>query len=317
MPNLRSLPGSPLLLALAVAATIAAASAPAQAETCAPTDESALPDALPMRDFAVRLGARIDACATDARRPDAERFCAERGLECSAARIRDYVRIRTLFEMTRDGGPFRLRWSITDRYPTARHIWSAWRKSPPLASSAEPSATAECDELSALFAGLSRRLDVRGVGIFWPTSNHAIAAWDVTPTVRVLVPTTQIFLSCDATFDRTTFVPSTQRFVYELRLTDVPDTAPVPRPLAVFLLDQVAHYAGASLDVLAMLRTHRALRFGSSVPASCGADAAAAAKALRARPLSPADRRALVRYASTELGLTAPSPEVALDRLAR
>ncbi|MGK3996975.1 hypothetical protein [Sorangium sp. So ce1024] len=313
--RLRSGPQS--LIAIAFAAALAASGAPARAETCSSTEGDALPDALPMRDFAVRLGARIDACATDARRPDAERFCAEHGLECSAARVRDYVRVRTLFEMTRDGGPFRLRWSITDREPTARHIWAAWRQRPPLASSAEPSATAECDELSALFAGLARRLDVRGVGLFWPTSNHAIAAWDVTPTVRVLVPTSQIFLACDATFDRTTFSPSKQRFVYELGPAGAPDTLSVPRPLAAFLLDQVAHYAGASLDVLAMIRTHRALRFDSSVPASCGADVAAAAKALRARPLSLSDRRALTRYGSTELGLSAPSAEATLDRLAR
>ncbi|WP_437909733.1 hypothetical protein WME95_18730 [Sorangium sp. So ce327] len=317
MPNRRSLPGPHHLLALALAAALTAPAATARAEACAATESQALPDALPMRDFAARLGERIDACAADARRPDAERFCAEHGLECGAGRVRDYVRVRTLFEMTRDGGPFRLRWSITDRNPTAWHIWAAWRQSPPLASSAGPSATAECDELSALFAGLARRLDVRGVGLFWPTWNHTIAAWDVAPSVRVLVPTSQIFLSCDATFDRTTFLPSKQRFVYELRVTDALDSVPVPRPLAAFLLDQVAHYAGASLDVLAMIRTHRALRYGSSVPASCGEGAAAAAKALHARPLSPADRRALARYGATELGLAAPSAEAALAQIAR
>lgn len=317
MPNRRSPPGPRHLFALAFAAALAAPAAAARGETCTSTEREALPDALPMRDFAVRLGARIDACATDARHPDAERFCAEHRIECSAARIRDYVRVRTLFEMTRDGGPFRLRWSITDRDPTAKHIWAAWRQSPPLASSAAPSAKAECDELSALFAGLARRLDVRGVGLFWPTSNHTIAAWDVAPAVRVLVPTSQIFLACNATFDRTSFSPSKQRVVYELRATDVPDAFPVPRALATFLLDQIAYYAGASLDVLAMLRTHRALRFDSSLPAACGIDAAAAAKALRARPLSPPDRQALTRYGSTELGLTAPSAEETLARLAR
>ncbi|WP_437603204.1 hypothetical protein WMF28_16465 [Sorangium sp. So ce590] len=320
MPYRRLPPGTRHLLALALAAALAAPAAPAHAETCTSTERKALPDALPMRDFAMRLGARIDACATEARRPDAERFCAEHRIECSAARVRDFVRVRTLFEMTRDGGPFRLRWSITDRDPTARHIWAAWRQAPPLASSDAPSATAECDELSALFAGLARRLDVRGVGLFWPTSNHTIAAWDVTPAVRVLVPTSQIFLGCDATFDQTTFLPSKQRVVYELRATDVPDAVPVPRALATFLLDQIEHYAGASLDMLAMLRTHRALRFDSSLPAACGAYAAAAAKSLRARPLSPPDRRALMRYGSTELGLAglaAPSVEETLERLAR
>ncbi|WP_437971260.1 hypothetical protein WMF04_19055 [Sorangium sp. So ce260] len=317
MPYRRVRPGPHHQLALAFAAALAASAAPAHAEICTSTEREALPDALSMRDFITRLGARIDACATDARHPDAERFCAEHGIECSAARVHDYVRVRTLFEMTRDGGPYRLRWSITNRDPTARHIWAAWRHTPPPASSAAPSATAECDELSALFAGLARRLDVRGVGLFWPTSNHTIAAWDVSPAVRVLVPTSQIFLACDATFDRTTFLSSKQRVVYEIRPADVPDALPVPRALATFLLDQVAYYAGASLDVLAMIRTHRALRFDSSIPAACGDNIAAAVKGLRARPLSPPDRRALTRYGSTELGLAAPSAEETLERLAR
>lgn len=305
-------PPRALVVALGLAATLAPRAA--RAEPCPLEPDPGAPP-VPMKAFAERLRARVDACATEARRPDAKRFCAEHGLDCTEERVRDYTRLRTLFELTRDGGPFRLRWAVTDREPTARHVWKAWSTSPPEVQSGRASATAECDELSAVLAGLARRLGVRRVGLFWPTWNHTIAAWDAAPGVRVLLPTSQIFLGCDATFDRTAFSPATQRTVYEMSPGDVPDGFLLPHALATFLLDQVAHYGGASLEVLGLLRTDRAIRLGSSVPASCGDDARAAARALRARPLDAGDRRALERYGRTELG--GVGADVALERLGR
>ena len=53
-----------------------------------------------------------------------------------------------------------------------------------------PSATAECDELSALFAFFTHRLGVDDVGLFWPTGNHVVAVWTVEGSegpVRIVV----------------------------------------------------------------------------------------------------------------------------------
>lgn len=294
---------------LLVAALVLTIPTRAHATPCAP---EAPPDApLTMKAFATRLGARIDACAAEARGPDARRFLERHHLDETPERVRDYVVVRTLFELARDGGPWRLRWAVTNREPSAKDLWRAWVSAPPDDAGTGASATAECDELSALHAGLARRLGVRGVGLFWPTWNHTITAWEPAPKVRVLLPTTQIFQPCDATFDDTTFDGTVQKTVFEFPAGDVPDRFVVPAKLAVFLLDQVTQYAGASLDVLATLRIRRAIRLGSSVPASCDSGAAA----LRSRSLGPADVRALERYGSAELGLASPSAAAVLARL--
>lgn len=285
---------------LAVAVLLSAA--PVRAAPCADAPDP-LPDAIPFRDLATRLDVRIVACASDARRGDANAFFARHALDSTDARMREYVVVRSLFELTRDGGPFRLRWDVTNRDPTAKHVWTALASSPPATTSAAASATAECDELSAVFAGLARRMGVTNVGLFWPTWNHTIAAWEPAPGVRVLVPTSQIFLGCDDTFDATSFDPTKQKTVFSFPANDVASAFPIPRALARFLLDQTTAYAGASLDVLGVLRTHRALRLGSSVPASCRAEIAPAALAVAARVPTAEDTRALVRYGTTELAL--------------
>lgn len=270
---------------------------------------------VPMRELASRMRERIDACATEARRGDAARFCARHGLSCTAELERDYVRVHTLFELTRDGGPFRVRWAITNREPSAREIWKAWQASAPAVVSTAPSVTAECDEISALFAGLARKMGVRGVGLFWPRWNHTIAAWEPAPGVRVLVPTTQIFLRCEDTLDATSFASSAQKTVFEFPSGDVPDTLVVPRDVAAFLLEQTAHYAAARAEVLAAIRASRAVRIGSSVGEGCVGPALDRASVGGA--LTDGDRRALVRYGTTELGLSSPSAEAVLAAMRR
>jgi hypothetical protein len=91
----------------------------------------------------------------------------------------------------------------------------------------------------------------------------------------------------------------------------------LPAGLTTFLLDQVTHHAGASLEILEALRLHRAIALGSSVPASCGADVAGRARDAQGRGLTGGDRRALLRYAATELGLTTSSAEEVLAQMAR
>lgn len=295
----------------ATALTLAGARADA---ACGRTDVATLPDRVPMKDLGEALRDRIESCGTKARRPDGVAFLAAHQLSATEERLRDYTRVRTLFEMTRDGGPWRVRWAITNQDATAKNVWATWsRATPPTAGGA--SATAECDEISALFAGLVRRTGTRGVGLFWPTWNHTIAAWDLAPGARVLIPTTQIFLECDDTFDHApAFSPTKQRTVYEFPASDVPDRTPVPRSVAAFLLDQVTDYAPASLDVLAVIRAHRALGYGSSVSAGCRDGMVRRARELGGRALPPEDRAALTRYAE-ELGLRAPTAEAALAAL--
>lgn len=80
----------------------------------------------------------------------------------------DFVRVRTMFEATRSGGLWRLRWDITHQKPNSTRIWTQWqrlRHADPLARP-DASAVAECDELSALLAYCCRQLGVRGIGLF-------------------------------------------------------------------------------------------------------------------------------------------------------
>lgn len=263
---------------------------------------SGSPAPMKLGRFVSQLADRIDACATEARRPDAARFFATHGIAMAESGEHEYVRMRTLFELTRDGGPFRIRWAVTNEEPTSKKVWAAWRASPPPSTSTMPSATAECDEISALFANLARKMGVRRVGLFWPTWNHTIAAWEPELGVRVLIPTTQVFLGCEDTFDATSFSSSSQKVVYEFPSSDMPDSTEVPAQLSSFLLDQTTHYAGASLEVLSAIRAHRAVRLGSSVNPICAGRALARVQAAGA--LSARDDRALLRYGVTELGVS-------------
>jgi hypothetical protein len=230
--------------------------------------------------------------------------------------FRDFVRARVLFEATRDGGLFRLKWAVTDQEPGSRRIWQIWRVK--TAFFGPPTAVAECDEISGLYAFLAKRVGVRAVGLFYPTYNHTIAAWEPlglgkpNPSHRILIPTTQIFLSCEAGFDQTSFDPRTQR-VWEYPLRDVRDDTVLPDELVAFLLGQIDAYGGASPDLLALMRLDRAVRFGSST-GPCTDTRLSLAHALRAQGLSTADRVALEHYARRELEAELRS-DAALDAI--
>lgn len=182
----------------------------------------------------------------------------------TASRIRpgsvsypDYVRVRLLYEASRDAGFWNLHWTITDRPPNSDNIWRQWgavRAPSPLT----PTASAECDELSALYAFLAGRAGVKGVGLFWPFPNHTVAVWVVrpadAPVVRVVVPTSQIFLTAADSLDTRTFDPWRQKSIYEYTRRDVADAYELPRPLSDFFLSQLDKYAGASDATLQQLR---------------------------------------------------------------
>lgn len=184
-------------------------------------------------------------------------FISAHNLSPDGVRYSDYVLIRLFFEATRDAGLWNVHWSITDQPPNSDNVWRQWRalKKP---SSWEPTATAECDELSALFAFLVERAGVRSVGLFWPASNHTVAVWVVRPAsgkvIRVVVPTSQIFLTETDYFDTKKFDPWRQKTIYEYTRRDVPDSFELPKPLADFFLHQLDKYAGATDATLQRLR---------------------------------------------------------------
>jgi hypothetical protein len=184
-------------------------------------------------------------------------FVKNHHLGPDSVRYSDFVIVRLLFEATRDAGFWNMHWSITDQPPNSDRIWSQW-KAVQRPTVSVPTATAECDELSALYAFLVERAGVIGVGLFWPAANHTVAVWMLKPTsgpvIRVVVPTSQIFLEETDTFDTRKFDPWRQKTIYEYTRRDVPGTFEVPKPLADFFLKQIDIYGGASDATLQRLR---------------------------------------------------------------
>src|SRR6266700_180898 len=184
-------------------------------------------------------------------------FISAHKLSPKSIRYSDYVVVRLLFEATRDAGLWNLHWAITDQPPNSDNIWHQWRNIKN-ASALTPTATAECDELSALYAFLVERAGVKSVGLFWPAANHTVAVWVVQPAtgpaVRVVVPTSQIFLDETDSFDTRKFNPWRQKTIYEYTRRDAPDSFELPQPLFAFFLQQVDKYGGASDPTLQQLR---------------------------------------------------------------
>jgi hypothetical protein len=184
-------------------------------------------------------------------------FTAAHAIRPESVSYPDYVVVRLLYEATRDAGFWNLRWTITDQEPNSDRIWSQWR-AVTAPSSSTPTASAECDELSALYAFLAGRAGITGVGLFWPFANHTVAVWVVRPAdgrvVRLVVPTSQIFLDETDSLDTRKFDPWRQKTIYEYRRRDVADSLELPQPLADFFLAQVDKYAGASDSTLQHLR---------------------------------------------------------------
>lgn len=174
----------------------------------------------------------------------------------------EYSRVRLAFEATRDGGLWGLRWDITNRDPTERFAWSSllsWHGE-------EVTAVAECDELSALFASLARAMGVGEVGLFWPTKNHTVAVWTTpgkTGPVRVVVPTSQIFLSGGETLGTGGFDPWTQRTIYRYGTKALPLNAELTPEVYHRLRAGLAESARPAAE-LQRQRDARAVRVGGS-----------------------------------------------------
>jgi hypothetical protein len=169
----------------------------------------------------------------------------------------DFVVVRFLYEATRDAGLWNMHWTITNMPPNSDRVWSQWKEAR-IVSPRTPTASAECDELSALFAFLVERTGVRRVGLFWPYPNHTVAVWVLHPAngaeVRVVVPTSQIFLDVNDSFATKKFNAWHQKTIFEYKRRDAPDTFELPKPLFDFFLQQIEKYAGASDSTLQEIR---------------------------------------------------------------
>ncbi len=298
------------------------AAAPAVAAPRCPQDAEpppvSLAEPVTVESFTDALVQQLDAVGEEVVRPAWEQFTARRGIDPNTPGLSgDFRRLRLLFEATRDGGWWRLRWDITNQEPSSQRIFTQWEQGGSPLALGESSAVAECDEVSALLAVLGRRIGVRGLGLFYPTWNHTIVAWAPPQLVKqhqrvVLVPTTQIFLGCDAGFDATTFRTRLTN-IEEYPRWDVRPSRPMSATMARYLLEQVRAYAGARLELSELMRATRAFLMGSSVGA-CNEHRQALATSL-AEGLTCGDRRALRHFASEELASPAQSPEATLAML--
>ena len=178
--------------------------------------------------------------------------------------LQDFARVRTLFEATRSGGLWRLRWDITNQKPNSEQIWKQWKGlSTQQARSPEASATAECDELSALFAFLAYRSGIRGVGLFWPVWNHVVAVWVLRrkepreKQVRIVIPTSQIMLPASSGIGDRHFDAYTQKTIFEYRRRDIALTSRLPAALAQRFLNSVAQRGELAKEEFVSLRLQR------------------------------------------------------------
>jgi hypothetical protein len=213
---------------------------------------------VPVTQFIRSIREKAKALETSAgMRVAFQSFLTAHHLSQDSLRYSDFVIVRLLYEATRDAGFWNMHWSITDQPPNSDRIWSQW-KAVRRPSFSEPTATAECDELSALYAFLVERSGVKSVGLFWPAANHTVAVWVLQPAagpvIRVVVPTSQIFLDETDSFDTKKFNPWRQKTIYEYTRRDVPNSFELPQPLVDFFLNQIDAYGGASDATLQRLR---------------------------------------------------------------
>jgi hypothetical protein len=305
-------------LALGLWAVTMLGPAAAQAQSAGGTSLSTQSAASSTVSFGVWLGALTSLLGTTsapAIEPEYARFAAEHGFASEDPKLKqDYRRLRLLFEALRDGGFWHLRWDVTDKDPSSRFIWKAWLRNDVKSAFAAPSTTAECDESSALFGMLARHLHVYNVGLYYPTWNHTIAVWapleGKTKKTLIQLPTTQIFLECDAGFDKTSF-PMGLKNIERYPNWDVRADTQIPSVRAEWLLHQIRAYAPASPELWSLMRAKRAYAMRSSM-GSCKEARAAWYQHVKAR-MTAGDVSALRSLANEELQLA--EPENALDWL--
>jgi hypothetical protein len=180
----------------------------------------------------------------------------------------DYVRIKIAFEATRAGGWWGLRWDITNEQPNSEKIWAAWRTlEQPDPELPLTTATAECDELSALFAFVAQRIGLSReseVGLFWPTGNHVVAVWTIHPKAerptRIVVPTSQIFLGDEDSLGTAGFNPWRQKTIFDYRRQDADEDLTIPGWLASAFVQAIREHGGRSQADLQAIRNEKESR---------------------------------------------------------
>jgi len=184
----------------------------------------------------------------------------------------EFVRVRLAFEATRDSGLWQIRWTVTDKEPNSDSIWSQWNTlgEPQYLTDGtlKPTAIAECDELSALFAFIARGLGVKKVGLYWPTWNHTVAVWTTKgingQPVRIVLPTTQIFISENATLGTTEFDRDKQKTIYDYERKDISLNYKIPISVATMMLNQAKTFGAEPASVLQKRRNKLSKKFGGS-----------------------------------------------------
>lgn len=182
-------------------------------------------------------------------RRDYEALLRANGLEHSEALLAEYVRVRIVFEATRDGGLWGLSWAITNREGNAKQIWKDWQESSvPSEENWGVTAVAECDELSALFAFLARRLGVKNAGWLGGGRYHIIAAWTAKDakgrTARIVVPTSQVFLGREASLGTREIDPYRPKVIWNYWPKDLRGDQHLPADLARYFVEQVIRHVG-------------------------------------------------------------------------
>jgi hypothetical protein len=105
-------------------------------------------------------------------------------------------------------------------------------------------------------------MGVKDVGLFWPMWNHTVAVWTLhrgkdKKDVRIVIPTSQIFLGPDESLGTTEFNPRKQKRIYDYRKMDVKESFEIPADLARFFVAQVEEHGHKSQ---AQLQRERNLR---------------------------------------------------------
>jgi hypothetical protein len=220
-----------------------------------------------------------------------------------------YRSLRLAFEATRDGGFFGARWDITNREPSSKVLWSALAEGQPVVG--------ECDELSVWMTEFACAWGVRNAGLYWPTWNHTIVASEPKPGVRILWPTTQIFLSCDSDLDPPEFNPRKQKRVFACPANSGAGAMEIRSAWVQDLIKRFAVHALAGPTVWDLLRFHRMGRAPSSGD-GCPARQRQLAQQLMQNSLTSQQEESIRFYLERELpSATKEDPMTWLRRLAR
>jgi len=82
--------------------------------------------------------------------------------------------------------------------------------------------------------------------------------------VRVVIPTSQIFLSANASLGTKEFDPYKQKTIYKYRRKDVASTYQIPKSIALMMVEEIKRYGSQASSVLQALRNKRSQKFGGS-----------------------------------------------------